>query len=226
MRRSPWILLSTILLPALVSCSGPTRPQSTNQNPTLPTNETPEGAVLRLIGLYETRDAVEYGKLFTGDFKFEFSNSADPDLVQKWALGWSRSDEIVAAQNLFQGGANSHGIYQPAALSIELQLLPTTPSDDNTSGRDPDLYKALLAAVDARIDVPGDITYVVGQAPPQSNRFFLVRGDAAVGLGPDQPADANRWYVWNWRDESPVLKGLVPTQSESSTWGRVKDLYR
>ena len=183
--------------------------------------------MLRFIAMYEQRNATEFAKLLTGDFTFEFSNAADPDLVSQYSGGWFKNDEIISTRNLFEGGTNRTGYFLEGALSLELTLTPTTPVDDNTPGRDSNLYKTLIASVDVLIDLPGEDDFVIGQAPPQTNRFFLVRGDAAVGLEADQPADASHWYIWNWRDESPpVGKPQSPLQNESSTWGRLKGLYR
>ena len=224
-------LLSLIAISLALAAAGcifdpPPEPEPPPPQP-LPGRDTPENAIKRFIGLYAAKDIVEYEKMFTGDFTFEFSNSADPELVMKYALGWFKADETASAQNLFQGGVTSEGFPVSAARSVDLTLTPTVPVDDNGPTRDPELYKVLLASVNLRVDLGYDITYIVGEAPPQSSRFFLVRGDGAVGLGADQPADANHWYVWNWRDESPPLKpSFEPEQSEPTTWGRLKDEYR
>ena len=76
--------------------------------------------------------------------------------------------------------------------------------------------------------------FLIGQAPPQNNRFFVVRGDEAQGLTADQAADSLHWYIWNWRDESPPVKpsGDFGTSqvgqdgSPNTTWGAAKALYR
>jgi hypothetical protein len=183
--------------------------------------------VLRFIHFYEQRDATEFSKLLTGDFTFEFSSAADPELAQKYSEGWFKDDEVISTRNLFEGGTAENGVFLVGALRIRLTLTPTAPADDNSPGRDPDLYKTLVASIHLVIDLPGDDDFVVGEAPPQTNRFFLVRGDAAVGLEADQPADENHWYIWSWRDESlPIGKPQAPLQNESSTWGRVKGQYR
>jgi len=203
----------------------------------IPGNDTPENTILRFKGLYAQRNASEYEKLLTGDFTFEFSNAADPNLVQQYSTGWYRDDEVISARNLFEGGTDQSGVYREGAVAIEVELTPTAPTDDNGAGRDPTFYKTLLTSVRVFIDLPGADDFIIGEAPPQTNRFFLVRGDYAQGLTMDQPADSLHWYIWNWRDESPALKGSGPggdlqTSQEGlipslyATWGEAKARYR
>ena len=212
---------------ASLSCSDSTVAPPPVVGPQYPSNALPASTIRRFVALYETKDAVEYPKLFTGDFRFEFSNSADPGLVILYPGGWTKYDERIAAQNLFQGGVNAGGGAVEAAQVIELSLTPTTPVGDGSAGKDSSLYKTLLASIELQIDLPSGDRFVAGEAPPQTNRFDLVRGDAAVGLEADQPADSLHWYVYRWRDESPPLKpSFEPEQSEATTWGRLKALYR
>ena len=205
-----------------------------------PINDTPENTIARFIWAYENKKAPEYEGLFTGDFTFEFSNSADPELANNWSTGWFKSDEVLAARNLFLGGTNLDGKYQQAATSIDLILTKTQPVDD-TEGRDPTKYKVLSTPVDAVIVVPPEppatdpTQYVVTN---NSHRFFLVRGDAAASLAESQPADTTRWYIWSWKDETVGLPGgaavLTSTGAGTraapgrvpATWARVKAAAR
>lgn len=203
-----------------------------------PPNDTPENLVQRFIWAYENKKSQEYEGLFTGDFTFEFSNSADPGLANKWSTGWFKNDEVLAARNLFQGGTNLDGVYQGAATAIDLILSKTQPVDD-TEGRDPTKYKVLSTPVDATIEVPPippqteATTYVVTN---NSHRFYLVRGDAAVDLAAEQDADSLHWYIWSWKDETVgtaapgaalSTTGAGPAPARLTwTWGRVKDSVR
>ncbi len=191
-----------------------------------PTNDTPSNTIARFTWMYQQKRADAFEKLLTGDFTFEFSNAADPNLVQKYSTGWFKEDEKISAENLFRGGVNQDGVFQPAALQIAVTFGSTAPTGDNGSGRNPEVYKVLYTTVDVSIEVPGDLTYVVGQGTPQFHRFFLVRGDYADSLDADQPADSLHWYIWNWRDESPPLKAEEPLSNQSATWGLVKAVYR
>jgi hypothetical protein len=229
------VLLLLLVLPGCIFS-----PKEEPQDPDLPTqlipNDTPENTVRRFIQVYELGRSVEYEQLFTGDFVFEFSNAADPTLVQKFSAGWYKEDEKISSRNLFEGGVNQDGVYQEAAVRIEVELLQVVPTDDNSAGRDGTVYKTLYTPVRASIEVPGDLTYEIGQTQQQFNRFFLVRGDYAVGLTPEQPADDTHWYIWNWRDESPPLtKPTVPGRDlgpaleggpAEVSWGALKALTR
>lgn len=208
--------------------------------PPIPDNSTPENTIRRFIAAYETMNAGAYEGLFTADFTFEFSPDTDPDLVQQYSSGWFKEDERVSSANLFTGGVNSQGDIQSPASRIELTLANMIPSDDNSEGRDPQLFKTLSTPVTLEIEVPaagGDpIVFEIGfGADLTRHRFFLVRGDAASSLDQDQPADDQHWYIWRWIDESlPVtsalaLRGrteLAPAPASESTWGRIKALYR
>jgi hypothetical protein len=204
-------------------------------------NDTPENLIKRFVQVYEAKKLTEYNQLFTGDFLFEFSNSADPDLANEYSAGWFREDERVAAQNLFNGGVNNDGIFQSGAQSIDLDLVQGVPQDDNSEGRDPEVNKVLFTPVTLTIQLPPDVndpegtTFVVGGADPAVHRFFLVRGDAATGLDEDQPADDKHWYLFLWRDESTTNSPSGPlgtdqrggdTSPPPPSWGAVKGAWR
>ena len=230
MRRRSQILgfVSAITIAGSLACNdSPTMPPEQPAPPAYTPNDTPANAMARFIELYEARNAAEFGKLLAGDFRFEFSNAADPGLVILYPSGWTRNDERTATRNLFEGGLNMFGAAVEGARSIQLTLTPTTPTGDASGGKDSTLYKTLLSSVDMQVDFASGDQFVVGQAPPQTNRFWLVRGDAAAGLDMDQPADSTRWYLYHWDDESPPLKRAAePDQSNAATWGRIKGVYR
>jgi len=198
-------------------------------NPSLAANETPQGAIARLIGSYEKKLADEYAQMFTGDFAYEFSNSTDPQLVNQYSTGWFKTDETQSSLHLFQGYTPPGGVTLPAATAISIQLATGTPVDDNSSA-DPATHKILATRVDGSITVPqagsDPLTYVFSN---NYNAFYLVRGDAAVGLQLPQAPDAYHWYVYRWVDlseASPVSLSGNRSQSSPLTWGRLKGLYR
>ena len=215
--------------------------KSTEPEPTLdpfPASSTPEGAVKRFVAVYNAMDSTEFARLLTEDFTFEFSNATDPDLVAQFATGWVKDDEIISARNLFQGGVNSSGLFQPRPNTIDLDFLQSVTRPDTIEGRDSTYYRVLLTPITLTIDVPprpGETegtTFLVGAGgSPSVQRFFFVRGDEAQ-LEPGQPADSLHWYLWRWRDEStPQLKPhpgsrLGPLESNEATWGQVKAFYR
>jgi hypothetical protein len=219
-----------------VACNDfePTPPLVDVGPPLLPAMDTPENTIKRFVAVYQRKNLREFNRLFTGDYRFEFSGSADPDLANEYSAGWTREDERVAAQNLFNGGVNKDGIFQPGAQSINLDLIQGIPQDDNGDGRDPETHAVLFTPVTLTIQLPPDqvdpegTALAVGGADPAVHRFFLVRGDAANGLDEDQPADNRHWYIWLWRDESTVSRhsGTTALETRSTSWGAVKDLFR
>jgi len=237
-KQLTFLALAAVLAGSLSGCIfSPPKDDPVPPAPDGPINDTPENTIARFIWAYENKKSQEYEGLFTGDFTFEFSNSADPLLANQWSTGWFRNDEVLSARNLFQGGTNLAGEPQEAASSIDLILTRTQPVDD-TEGRDPTKYKVLSTPVDALIVVPpkppatDPTQYVVTN---NSHRLFLVRGDAAASLAESQPADTTRWYIWSWKDEtagisaaSGPLKAAAASgpSSVTATWGRVKAAAR
>jgi hypothetical protein len=230
LRRAAALLFAAAL--ALGAGCG-TEPDSKPQPPAglQPPNDTPQNTILRFIAAYEGKKTAEYRALFTGDFKFSFSNAADPTLANKWITGWSAADESISAHNLFQGGTNLDGIYQQPATSIDLIFSRTSPVGD-VGAPDTTKYKVLETFVDAVVVVPPEppatdaLRYVVTN---NFHRIFLVRGDAANGLRADQPADSTHWYIWKWNDETAGTPGAPGTASEATadaTWGGLKAAYR
>jgi hypothetical protein len=224
-----WLLILPFCF--LAACG--TEPDPTPQPPAglQPPNDTPQNTILRFIAAYEGGKTAEYRALFTGDFKFEFSNSSDPTLANRWPEGWPAADESISASNLHHGGTNLDGVYQQKATSIDLIFSMTQPVGDN-EGRDQTKFQVLSTPMDGVFVMPAEPPstepihyYIVNN----SHRFYLVRGDAAVGLTATQPADSTHWYIWGWNDETTGSPG-APTAWRGATipatWGKVKGLYR
>jgi hypothetical protein len=186
-------------------------------------NDTPQGAMLRMVESYEARADSVYAKIFTGDFRFSFSNVTDPTLVQEYSAGWFKSDEAASATHMAYGYTPPGGSTLPPVSSVVIQLDNITPQDDNASP-DPATHKVLGTRVDGSITVPQagsePLTFLINN---NFEMFYLVRGDVAVGLDASQPADANHWYVYRWDDQST---GGFHTQTAPQTWGLLKALYR
>jgi hypothetical protein len=229
----PLIWAAALLLAGATGCDSTFSPGPPYETPppAPPLNDTPGGAIKRLVWVYENKQAANYENLFTGDFAFEFSAAADPLLAQYYASGWLKLDETTSARHLFQGFTNDSTGYHPPATSIDLTFNQTIPTDD-TDGRDPAKFKVLATRVDGVIVVPptGSETeptrYVIDN---NFHRFFLVRGDAAAGLGAEQPADSTHWYVYRWIDETaqPVApSGVSSKAGQNSSWGGLKASYR
>jgi hypothetical protein len=196
-----------------------------------PANDTPQHTIQRLVAAYEQRKTIEYRALFAGDFTYEFSTAADPTLAQQYAAGWFAADESLSAAHLLEGGVTQGGDTLEAAISIALTFAKTAAVGDTSGGRDPARFQVLDTRVDGVMEAPAprgqtpDTRYVIDN---NFHRFRLVRGDAAVGLGPGQPADAGHWYIWNWQDETAmsVAPAREPQPAASTTWSRIKAVYR
>ncbi len=220
-----------IMLLSVLGCG--TEPDRATPTPTglQPLNDTPQNTVLRLVAAYEQKKAAEYGALLTRDFTFEFSTASDPTLVQEYASGWFVPEETLAAIHLFGGGLNHEGQAVTRASRIDLTAVPAPPEDDAADGRDPLTHKVVLARVDGFIETDstvsgGEIVHFLLEN--NFHRFFLVRGDAATGLGEGQPADSLHWYVWRWLDETTPVFGApraAPQPTRPASWGAVKALY-
>lgn len=199
-----------------------------DSNPSLAANETPQGAIARLIGSYERKLPDEYAGMFTGDYTYDFSNSTDPTLVQQYATGWFKTDETQSSSHLFAGYTPPGGATLPAASSIDIQLTVGTPTDDNSSGVDPATHKILATRVDGTIVVPQDVEPLTFVLSNNYNVFYLVRGDVATGLNGSQPADVYHWYVYRWTDLTASAAQRIGDRpsTQALTWGSIKGLYR
>lgn len=213
----------------LAGCSSnPTTPEKLLIGPP-PSNDTPRGAVTRLLFTYEHKQGAEYSGMFTGDFSYEFSSNTDPTLVQQYSTGWFKNDEKASAVHLFNGYTPPGGHLLPAATSISIKLAVDQPTDDNTSGVDPKTHKVLATRIDGSVIVPSDTGPQTYTMTDNYNVFYLVRGDVAVNLDTNQPADSLHWYVYRWVDLSEAIAPSPtrePTPAQSATWGSVKALYR
>jgi hypothetical protein len=201
-----------------------------DNSPSLAANETPQGAIARLVGSYERMLPDDYAGMFTGDFTYQFSSVTDPLLVTQYATGWFKTDEKESSLHLFQGYTLPGGMTLPSATAIDVQLATGIPTDDNSGGVDPVTHKILSTGLNGSITVPqsgsGPLTYVFSN---NFNVFYLVRGDVAVGLDASQPADTRHWYVYKWVDQStggPAQLGGNRPGTVPLTWGKVKALYR
>ena len=205
-------------------CNDTTKPKTPTFSYTA--NDTPTHAVSRLIQGYERRDESTYAAMLTGDFTYEFSNSTDPTLVTQYSTGWFKTDETASSTHLFSGYTPQGGATLPAATSIDINFAIDAPSDDAGSP-DPATHKILTTRVDGNITVPQSgaepLTYVIAN---NLNVLYLVRGDVATGLQASQPADAQHWYVYHWVDLSEAAAGPSRALAQTSTWGRVRGLYR
>ncbi len=226
MKKKHFAALSILFVIALSGCNDSTQPKVTA--PALVANDTPAHAIERLVGAYERKDESAFERMFTGDYTYEFSNTTDPLLVSRYAIGWFKLDEEASSSHLFSGHTQSGDATLPAASTIDINLAVTSPVDDNSSGVDPATHKLLATRVDGLVAVhpqgTDPVTFVIEN---NFNVFYIVRGDSAVGLDSNQPPDTQHWYVYKWKDltgsSSPSL--AIRSAAKTSTWGSLKGLY-
>jgi hypothetical protein len=228
-RLLAWAGLILLLAGCNSDPQAPIKPPPIGGEPRFPRNDTPQGAVRRLIATYDAKAAPEYQGMFTGDFTYEFSTSTDPTLVQQYSTGWFKNDEKQSSVHLFNGFTPLGGSPKPPATTIDIGFAVTLPADDNTSGTDPATHKVLASRVDGGVTIPTDTDTLTIEIQNNYDVLYIVRGDVAVGLDSSQPADGYHWYISRWVDLSEAASPSPtrsPMAAKSATWGFVKGLYR
>jgi hypothetical protein len=163
-------------------CSGP---------PALPLNDTPEGAVQRMMLAYAARNLDEYAAMLTADYKF---TSIDPDFGAAFPLGSTRADEIRMAEHLFHGFTDASGVAHPRAVSIALTVGPLVAPGFGRSELqarpDSELVQLVAPVMHMIVSLEGGETMTI--AGPFE--FTLVRGGHARMTG-SMGAEVPAWYV-------------------------------
>lgn len=189
-----------------------------------PAADSPAHLAQRLEATWENEVETEYAKLLTDDFRFHFSASSDPLLVQAYGDNWKRADEIAALTHVFHGFINAHSDTIPGASAIALSLVGVQYAADFDHPDSSTYYKKVVVALfDGMFEFPSDpssITYPISSR----QELYLVRGDAAV-LPAGMAADSTHWYVRRWDDLSVSItsrKGPVLNPTTPVTLGRLK----
>lgn len=201
----------------------------------IPEADTPRNLMIRFREIYQQRQFVHYEKLFTSDFRFQFSAATDPELAAQYGDNWGLDNEISYAQHLFDGGGtDQNGQPVPPATRITMNLDPF-PIDDPARPDSSAHYKTLIVPLlHVEIEIPDTADPAIYTIEGRY-QFWMVRGDAAHLLE-GQVADATRWYIYKWEDQSTpaasVSNSINPidhTEGElpatPSSWGRLKAVY-
>ncbi len=173
-------------------------------------------------------DPIGYASLFTDDFRFQFSAQSDSALTAMYGGNWSRDDENAAAEHLFEGFMDAHGVFHPspsnlAAEFVNEQVYPDPAHPDSSA----EYLFVPVTVANLTADVPGDSGHVIRFVVRAPQDFWLVRGDAAR-LRAGQPADSTRWYIRGWQELAPASQaaGVASGDTIRTTWGRLKASYR
>jgi hypothetical protein len=195
-----------------------------------PPFDSPANVLLALKWALENRDLAFLRTLFTEDFVFVFSANDSAGSAYQ-TTSWTRADELASGAHLLQGGHPT----EPPADRITLDFtsaLMTLPS--SFRGHDPRWHREICAEVNLRIQRGQGTLEVRGPG-----LFTFVRGDSAMApaelsAGPD----STRWWIERWEDETvasvaapadatPSGPGVrEPGATSSTTWGRIKVLFR
>jgi len=192
-------LLALLALSVLVAgCFNPFDPRiaSTRGFSTPPPAPNSASGALRLLEwCYRNRDLPYYRQLFTDDYRFVFG-ATDTNGQAYRDKPWTRTDELISAGNLFQGGSAT----EPPASNISLDLDRNfVEGADTRPGKNNAWHVLISTSVLLNItDSEGARTDVTGFAD-----FYLVRGDSAF-IPPDLHfnPDPNRWYIERWEDRT------------------------
>jgi len=193
--------------------------------------DSPEKVVAALSHAYQTRDA----RLFTSIL----ANDADHNEVYLFLLSapthlgetqWEYAEETRIHQRMFQ----PQDAVPPVAAELWLQEVTITLTPMESFGERTDVYipnggsldPTIWRAMDARystyvfFDLAGSDYKVEGEAN------FIVIEDLRKTVG-----DAGKFLLWVWEDiaprgsRSPADPRKAPLAVESSSWGRIKELY-
>lgn len=175
----------------------------------LPVSDSPLGATSRLLASYRLERLDDYAALLLPGFRFIFGDSA---LMVAHPDGFTRADEIASARNLFNGFTDASGVVRPAARSIETSLDTVVVCGEPDPPDSAIHYQvATVHGLHLRIALEDGTGFDVG---PACHEFHLVRGDVAA-RAPDQPGDADHWYVWRWV-ELPSCEAIAPADAPAS----------
>lgn len=193
-----------VLLMLLAACGDNTKPSPNlgPQPPELLPATTPENVITNLVTIYNDSVRTAEGRreafadLLWPDFLFHFQ---PVDQSSCGCVNWGRDDEIKTHANIFSRQDRGE-IY---SLTLEMDISPATdldPPDPTKPG-----WKEVMATnVDLLLLVTRQDGYRVtgGQAGFQMTR------------------SGDRWTIGDWYDLPR------PEAVESSTWGRIKAIYR
>ena len=227
-------LAALLVLFSLAGCGGgdkstkPVVPPSDGLPAGTPAADSPAHLAQRLEATWENKGEAEYAKLLSDDFRYHFSLSSDPVLVDQYGDNWKRTNEVTALTHLFHGFTNTQGTVVPATSRIDMTLNGVSVVTDMDHPDSTAQYQKMVVTVlEMQVEVPSGyepISYSISSR----QELYLVRGDAAV-LPAGAVATTTRWYVRRWEDLSSAgtgaRKGPVINPASPATLGRLKSTF-
>jgi hypothetical protein len=154
----------------------------------LPTADTPEGAVRRLLTAYCNRDLDGYAAMLARRFTIM---SYDPDPRPVRGVYRRREDEVVSAAHLLHGFIDSSGVWIPGAVAIAVTIGNLRVPVRRPESR----YRAALAD-SVKLSVRRRDGSGFETSFPRYS-FIVVRAESSA-VAADQLADPARWIVLRW----------------------------
>jgi hypothetical protein len=210
--RTSVVLPGLMLIAVMVACG------DESDNPVVPPAPTFQALTVRSAVLnnlevaYNQRNIVQFEKLLDVDFTFYLSGI---DVNEGLPAQWDRSVEISANTNLFSRDEDPQGRW-PLCTSIQMNVIfDDTLTWIEVPGPGETWYTTTLF-YEFQIAVEPDTNFL---PVPGAKAEFTVRN-----AGTD---DAPQWQLLEWHDiGAGTLFALRGSETEETTWGGVKSLYR
>ena len=218
-RNWPWLVIVGALVAAGLACD-----EDTVFEP--PGNEEPEdtlrNSTTSLIEDYFTEaytqmDSAAYEAALDSCYQFTLlPQDIDPDNPdQDW---WDKTTEMTIAGNMFSGRENDER-QKVQAIQLSLDEKLTVVDNDQYDQKLPwETWYRVTADVDLIVTVedPADLEGGITNYIVYSEQIFVCRPD---------PQDCEKWVIFRQQDRPFINKRGAP-ETEDSSWGEVKNLFR
>lgn len=157
---------------------------------------------------YQQKSPAALAALLSGDYRYHSAAFK----VAKFAEGFSRENELRAIQGMMLGVKQANGHVMPPADTLWFDHSAVRVAADPEHADSTQHYRTLqVDSLSFHVRAAGDRRF---DTPSGLHVFHLVRGDAAV-LAEGQTADANRWYIRRWLDNTDeASRELASIQGE------------
>jgi hypothetical protein len=205
-----------ILLLFAVSCNPEKKLAPQIPSDYLP-QSSPRNCLLNLETAYIQRNLDEYTKLFPLDFTFMFSPADAGRIYDPTPPSWGYSEERESTYKLFTSAT---------VTKIELDWGETAPAD-SAFDEYPDTWKIVQGGINLRVHVTNEDGTPLVYSVDSAVDWFYFKEYPREKASDGQPL----WRIWQWRDQPPrAVSGLTDParrpQSQETSWGTIKNLYK